>query len=373
MPRTKFSSYILPSIVLGGIFFLAYSAYMKTNDANQLADNVANYSGPKLPIELLSCNDIKSAEVIEAFTTCLDYAEQGYLAAQRKIAWAYTREGDSQDWQKAFDWLKKVAAQDTDVELLSQIVLFLLGESDEDKIKAETDIRHLADVRFPPAEAYLATLYYLELNKLPRDANPAWLLRKAYDQDRSMISPFEMAVVYANGFGTRPNVARAKQVLVEYANEDFPFAANNVAWFLATLDRNPITDSEFVVSLAQSTVSDPEFSDRYSFIDTLAASYAAEGDFEKAAVTQQQAIELLSSIEANEDGQIDDIGKFEERLELYKNGKRPILESIEVDLETFFKNLKQDIERILLSNLNVYIDPDSVISTSEPSAPAATD
>ena len=362
MPRIKLSAYILPLVLLGIITFITYSAYVKTNSQSDVATQHNAADTPKLPSELLSCNEIKSAETTAAFVTCLQYAEQGYQDAQRKIAWAYTREGEHQDWQQAFDWLKKIATVDTDVELLSQIVLFILGESDQDKINAETDIRHLADIRFPAAEAYLATLYYLELNKLPRDANPAWLLRKAYDFDKSIVSPFEMATVYANGFGTRPNTARAKQVLVEYANEDFPFAANNVAWFLATLDRNPITDPEFVVSLAESTVSAPEFNDRYSFVDTLAASYAAVGDFEKATTTQQQAIELLINQEPDDGNQVEDISEFEARLELYQNGKRPILDSMEVDLETFFKDLKQDIERILLSSLNVYIDPESVSS-----------
>lgn len=365
MPRSKFSSIFLPSIILGGIVFIAYSAYLKTSQHNQLNEGISVEIGPQLPAELLSCNDVKSAELTEAFSTCLSFAEENFIDAQRKIAWSYTREGEFQDWQEAFNWLNKIAQQDADIELLSQIVLFLLGESDQDKINAEADIRQLADIRFPPAEAYLATLYFLELNLLPRDANPAWLLRKAYDHDKSMISPFEMAAVYANGFGTRRNIQKAKQILIDYAKQDFPFTANNVAWFLATLDNNPITNTEFVVTLAESAVSDPEYGNRYSFVDTLAASYAAEGNFEKAVNTQQQAIDLMTQIEPEGDEPIEDIAEFEARLALYKEGKRPILETINVDFDTFFEDLKRDIERILLSSLNVYIDPDTVININD--------
>lgn len=360
MPRSKFSSVFLPSIILGAIFFIAYSTYNKTSNSEAFDDDLAVDVGPQIPSELLSCNDITSAEITDQFSTCLSYAEEGFIDAQRKIAWAYTREGEYQNWQDAFNWLKRVAEQDANIELLSQIILFLLGNSEQDKINAETDIRHLADIRFPPAEAYLATLYFLDLNILPRDANPAWLLRKAYDSDKSMISPFEMAAVYANGFGTRRNIQKAKQVLVDYAKQDFPFTANNVAWFLATLDNNSITNTEFVVDLAESAVEDPEFGNRYSFVDTLAASYAAIGNFEKAVTTQQQAIELIANVESDAEEPLDDIGEFEARLELYKQGKRPILETLDVDLDTFFKDLKQDIERILLSGLNVYIEPTSV-------------
>lgn len=364
MLTTPLSAYLKPLLILSIISVITYFAYEKTQNSQQSAQSSSLADKAKLPFELLSCNEIQSAEDIDVFSTCLTYAEQGYAEAQRKIAWAYTREGDYQDWQKAFDWLKKLAARDRNVKLLSQIILFLLGESDEDKIRAETDIRHLADTRFPAAEAYLATLYYLKLNKIPRDANPAWLLRKAYDQDKSIISPFEMAVVYINGFGTRHNPERAKQVLVDYADEDFPYTANNVAWFLATLEENLITDKAFVVSMAESAVSQPEYASRFTFVDTLAASYAAQGDFTKATTTQQQAIELLTNHTANEAEEIGDMEEFEARLALYKNGERPILETLEVDLDTFFSSLKRDIERILLSNLNVYIEPNSVISAT---------
>lgn len=365
MSRSIISSVIVPTILFGVIAFVAYSAFTNTSDEDLEAAQSSQEASPKLPAELLNCNDIENAEETGSFSTCLEFAEQGYLDAQRKVAWAYTREGDYQDWQRAYYWLNKIAEFDTDIELLSQIVLFLLGDSEEDKVKAESDIRRLADTRYAPAEAYLATLYFLDLNKLPRDANPAWLLRKAYDQDKSMISPFEMATVYANGFGTRQNITKAKQVLVDYANDDFPFAANNVAWFLATLEENSITDGQFVVSLAESAVNDPEYGQRHSFVDTLAASYAADGNFEKAVEVQQQAIDIMTTAASEDIDPSEEIADFEARLELYKNGDRPILESIDVDLDAFFKGLKRDIERILLASLNVYIEPEFTAQPSE--------
>jgi hypothetical protein len=54
---------------------------------------------------------------------------------------------------------------------------------------------------------------------------------------------------------------------------------------------------------------------RAGYLDTLAAAYAAAGQFSEAVATAQMAIEL-----ARADGQPKLAGEFEARLELYRSG-----------------------------------------------------
>jgi len=49
-----------------------------------------------------------------------------------------------------------------------------------------------------------------------------------------------------------------------------------------------------------------------SFIDTLAAAYAEQGEFEKAVETEEKAIKLTEG---------DNLEAYKERLALYKDGK----------------------------------------------------
>jgi tetratricopeptide (TPR) repeat protein len=66
---------------------------------------------------------------------------------------------------------------------------------------------------------------------------------------------------------------------------------NNLAWLLATTQVQALRDPEEAIALAKSaTEADPEHADYKS---TLAAAYAATGQFSQAIATQQEAIELL--------------------------------------------------------------------------------
>ncbi|MBT0586784.1 hypothetical protein [Alteromonas oceanisediminis] len=355
--------WLIMIVIIGSVFYSHF--FQNTEETVQTPTKVVTFDE-----RLLRCNEVTSAQPTDAFTTCQAAAEEGSFAAQKKIAWAYTQDGEFQDWQAAFDWLQHQAYRDRNLQLLSSIVLFLLGESDEDKLKAERQIRELANIRVASAQAYLATLYYLELNLLPRDANQAWLLENAFEQTQAYVNTFEMVTVYVNGFGTRKNIDKARELLAQYANANFPVTTNNAAWFLATLDRNPLTEPDYAVSLASSVVNDPEHAERYTYIDTLAAAHAAAGDYTQAVAAQEQAITLLAQAELDETRKASLLEEFEQRLTEYQAGEPVILDTVFVEKNAFFEGLKRDIERILLRSLAKAIQPPEGYSPTLPTAGA---
>jgi tetratricopeptide (TPR) repeat protein len=86
---------------------------------------------------------------------------------------------------------------------------------------------------------------------------------------------------------------------------------NALAWFLATSKEPTIYNPSRAVRLAQRACGLTSYKEPY-FLDTLAAAYAATGDFNKAVETAEKALELCQPSFKEE---------FENRLALYKAGK----------------------------------------------------
>lgn len=316
--------------------------------------------------DLLSCNNVETAEPTADFETCLALAEEGWQDAQLKIAWAYTREGDYKDWQQTYDWLLAIGEQHQHATLLAHVILFVLGDDEQQRLNGEKRIRSMANVRFAPAEAYLATLFALGLNQIERDANILWLLESAYEKDPSLISVFEMAQIHANGLHTRVNLDKARQFISEYANSDVPYSINNTVWYLATLANNTLYQPEWVVERAKMIVDHDDPTEQYSFIDTLAAAHAANGDFDKAVAAQHHAIAKIEEAGLPDEQAESERKAFLERLEHYLVGDPVVYDDLVIDEETLFDDLKSDIEDVLLDYLNITVEPPEGYVPSQP-------
>jgi len=96
---------------------------------------------------------------------------------------------------------------------------------------------------------------------------------------------------------------------------DNPIAQSNLSWLLATRVPAQGGDPARATALAQDLCR--QTGNRVApYLDTLAVAYAADGRFDKAIATAQQAIELARSA-----GQIQLISAIEGRLELYRAGR----------------------------------------------------
>ena len=122
--------------------------------------------------------------------------------------------------------------------------------------------------------------------------------------------------LYNRGFAY-DRAGKAKEALAEYVktielNPDYPDAHGNAAWILAVNSdatiRNAAKALEYALVEAKRTKME-----RSSDLDTLAAAYAANGQFDEARKHQQQAISKEEDDEAK--------GKYTERLRLYEANK----------------------------------------------------
>jgi tetratricopeptide (TPR) repeat protein len=93
---------------------------------------------------------------------------------------------------------------------------------------------------------------------------------------------------------------------------NFAPSLNNLAWTLATTQDGTIRNPSEAVRLAERVCVLTSFED-YNCLDTLAAAYAGEGQFDKAVQTAQKAIALAKA--ANEPASVEDISK---KLQLYQ-------------------------------------------------------
>lgn len=311
---------------------------------------------------LLACNEITTAEETEAFSTCLAAAEDGWPRAQMKIAWTYTRQGDFQNWNEAYKWVSIIGKSDRRAELLRYIMLLSLGESKKDKTFGEKGIKRLANVNYGPASAYLGALYKLEQNTLAKTSRAIWLFQRAYEQAPDLFSAFDLAAIYSNGFGVEQDYKKATSVLLKHADLRFPVTTNNVAWYLATLDQNPLLMPEKAVELAEKVTQNKKYSNNHIYIDTLAAAYAANGEYNEAITTQENALALLLKIvEAPENSAL--VAEYKERLSAYKNEERTVTESLVKEYDAFFKKIKLSIESALLRTLNRRIEAPELVDT----------
>ena len=88
---------------------------------------------------------------------------------------------------------------------------------------------------------------------------------------------------------------------------------NDLAWLLATSPEPHVRNPHRAVALAQKCCGLNHWTNAYS-IDTLAAAYAAKGDFGQAVRYQQLAMQALNKSERTEQ-----LAAMEDRLKLYSN------------------------------------------------------
>lgn len=319
---------------------------------------------PYFNYELLTCNEVFNAEPTEAFEKCLSLAQSGIRSAQQRILWAYSRQGEFLDWQQVFNWTKILRRNDRNALALSFALMKIMGDDEELIESGEKGLVRLSHRNHAPANVLLASLYGLEENKLPQSSNPIWLLERAHENEPATVSATDLALVYANGFQTTPNVDKGTAILMHAAGENFPLQTNNIAWFLSTLDDNPFTAPDYAVELAKSVTEDPEHAERHTYVDTLAATYAAQGKFELAIEAQKRAIKLIDNLTWSEDQKATELTAFEERLALYQQQQSAVTVSLDVDEREFFVNLRNNAINYLLNSFFTQVEaPQSTTAT----------
>ncbi|MBF7073440.1 sel1 repeat family protein [Glaciecola sp. MH2013] len=297
--------------------------------------------------QLLSCNAVVNADPTEKFNECLEMAEEGWFEPMRRLVYAYLQGGEHYNWEEAYYWANRLAKYDYYAEVFSQIILMNFANNPSDYQRGEKGIRRLATLDHPIANAYLASLYYLKLNTIQQQESIRWLLERSYKQDKNWLQPTEFALVQNSGALGKVSVDKTRAMLDDALNIDFPHHANNIAWFLSTTSIPSLFDANKAVDIAESVVADEEHASTYYYVDTLAAAYAAAGDFDSALAKQKEAIDLIQSQESNPDELTVLLADYQSRLDLYKKQERFIDYAFDAQQQDFFKRFKEIIETTL--------------------------
>ena len=144
-----------------------------------------------------------------------------------------------------------------------------------------------------------------------------WLARAAA-QDQAQANAL-LGEYYLTGSGVAPDLRQAIRFLEAGSQAGDLTARNNLAWVLATTREDGLRDGERSLALIRPIAL---MLGGWQHYDTLAAAYAAVGDFEQALQVQQQAIASASASLGTESMEV---AAMNARLTEYQSG-RPIRE-----------------------------------------------
>ncbi len=238
----------------------------------------AEYGDEKIPAGLALL--IRAAEVdnIDAL-----------LILGRLYAYGY-RDAIAADSELSEQYFVRAAHQDEDAKL--QYARFLLSDPDDNRAfndRAWHWLREVAKNRNPQAMLLIGRLYHtgVHVNQSPRRAK-SW---------------FKNAV--------------------KAAPED-PNVVNEVAWTLTVTRMAKLRDERYALRIMDRVMADEDNAARRnpSYLDTWAAAHAANGDFERAILVQQQAIAIEQAKPNDQSSDSSDLDVFLKHLAAFRAGER---------------------------------------------------
>lgn len=159
------------------------------------------------------------------------------------------------------------------------------------------------------AQYRLALTYH---HDAPDQAVP--LLSRAADQAHAAANEL-LGDYYHDGIGVPPSLERAIHHYERAAAGGSSHARNNLAWLLATTPDPEYRDGERAVTLIRSIAL---HRGDWQYLDTLAAAWAAAGNFEQAVATARQAMDAARH---DPQAQAADASAMARRLERYRAGQ----------------------------------------------------
>lgn len=159
---------------------------------------------------------------------------------------------------------------------------------------------------------------------LDRDADQAgdpravsWLQELADDGEAE--SMLLLGNLYARGVGTSQSPRRAVDWFKQAVDSEPENAniVNEVAWTLAVTDQNRLRRARYARQIMDRLMEgNNEARQRPEYLDTWAATYAANGDFDRAVVLQRQALDVARAADYQ-----DVLAILEEHLEAFSDGQ----------------------------------------------------
>lgn len=285
-------------------------------------------------------------------------AELKGAQGQAALGWCYANgKGVRQDHSQAATWYTRAAEQGDSYAQFSLAQLWQTGKGVPGSIaEAVKWYTMAAEQGNASAQLKLSTLYSVNIFGLGRDdARALMWCRKAAEQGNAQ-AQYRLGRMYCYGTGVDKDLAKATEWYRKAATQGLPdaqyslgcmyyygtgveqdytealawytkamkgmnvSALNAMAWLRATCPDERLRDGTRAVELAEELYSKGT---TWARLDTLAAAYACDGQFEKAVETQKKANALL---ERKEPGKKKDLEGQEARLKLYEQGKAYVQE-----------------------------------------------
>lgn len=141
-----------------------------------------------------------------------------------------------------------------------------------------------------------------------------------------------LALCHLVGYGTEKDIPLAQEYF-EKAVKNQIYEGSNVfyAWWLSVYPDESFRDPQRALEFALEVVGNEDFMDKPLYLDTLAATYAINSQFEKAVETQQKALQILGEYTKKYAYMAEYQTPFEARLSSYREQKSWVLSSADID------------------------------------------
>jgi len=276
----------------------------------------------ELGLRMLTGEDFKKDEVV-GVQWMEKAANQKHLRAQFVMGSLYEDgAGVKKDESKAVDWYRKSAENGFAPAQFALAMAYDLGRGIKQAPEKATEwLQKAADQNHAQSQTALAAKLERGVGVAKNPSKAALLYLRAAQQDHVQAMG-RLANLYYTGIGVPLDYQRAGAWYKRSAKSDDPWAANNLAWFLATCPEEKLQNGEEAVQSAARAlrIMDESGEDqRYEMIDTKAACLARNGEFLEAILWQKKSLSLLAEdkqIPAEERAALN--AEFSNRLKLYQ-------------------------------------------------------
>lgn len=244
-------------------------------------------------------------------------AEQGDLRAQHQLGLVLMKgAGVPENAEEGARWMGKASLKNYAPSQFFYGIMLRVSGSRELGLEM---IERAAEQGLPEAQMFLG-MTYLEGDGVPKDIPQAinWFQKAGEGGIGDAFT--NLGYIYWDGNGVPQDRKLGASYWKKAAKMGFLHGQNDYAWFLATSPEAGDRDGREAVRWAERAV---RLRRDCTTLDTLAAAYAEDGQFEKAVETQKEAIQKLKNLDEEtrqEWAQLPTIQEAEMRLRLYQEG-----------------------------------------------------
>ncbi len=232
------------------------------------------------------------ANAIQAYRGAVT-ARADYVLAWQNLGNALLMDGKDAEAIGAYREALKYDPDQVYVLSNMSLALIRLGRFDEAVERAREAVAAAPDYAVASNTLGMALRKQYETKRDPRLLDEALVaFHKAVEADPHYANAYEGlfgSLMSQGRYGEAVDVLRDG---LKHMPDDLKLA-NNLAWILATCQRDDVRDGEEALKWAKFVCQETKYK-THSFLDTLAAAYAEVGDFEKAVQAIQLAIDLVS-------------------------------------------------------------------------------